>query len=486
MNRPRVLARLGLARLNDERGVVAVVVALMLTALLGSAAVMFDIARLRHERHILQAAVDLGSLAGAGLMPVQGSTAAGAAEGTARQVAEANGPSATGSSLIIEFGCVVSDTDGDGGQDSPDLLYACGPVTAGTWSSGWTSRAGRAYHICNPYGGDLCNTIKLTASSTVQYLFAPILGFDSGTTGAVRAAACKGFCGQASSPLDVVIVVDRSTSMTVADIANVKAAISNSSAARDSILEFYDPADVSIGLVALPYHRSTPFVNLCDTQPTQTYPNPPNAAGDRWRLVSISNNYQNADGTLNTGSTLVSTVNCLMRATSVTTVTPTGAGHTNHGDPLQAAANMLAGSRVDVPDVIVYFADGEANQPRLNQPCQYAITRANTAKANGVLIFTIAYGASGARCGFDTAASPYGPPPSGGDFATRFLADMASPPPPGVVGDNTPGGCDTVANPLTEQTDNDFYFCESRGTDLEATFLRIAVQSIQQTRLLNF
>ena len=483
MTRPRLLQRLDVARLNDERGVVAVVVALMLVALLGSAAVMFDIARLRHERHILQAAVDLGSLAGAGLMPVQGATAGAAAEGTARQVAEANGPSATGSALIIEFGCVVSDTDGDGGQDSPDLLYACGPVIPGTWSGGWTSRAGRAYHVCNPYGGDLCNTIKLTASSTVQYLFAPILGFDSGTTGAVRAAACKGFCGQASSPLDVVLVVDRSTSMTVADIANVKAAIANSSPAKDSILEFYNPADVSIGLVALPYRRST---NICDTQPTQTYPNVPNATGDPWRLVSITNQYQNADGTLNSGTTLVSTVNCLMRATSVTTVTPTGAGHTDHGDPLHAAANMLAGSRPDVPDVIVYFADGEANQPRFNQPCQYAITRASTAKANGVLIFTIAYGASGARCGFDTTTSPYGPPPSGGDFATGFLADMASPPPPGVVGDNTPGGCDTLPNPLTEQTDNDFYFCESRGSDLEATFLRIAVQSIQQTRLLNF
>jgi hypothetical protein len=52
--------------------------------------------------------------------------------------------------------------------------------------------------------------------------------------------------------------------------------------------------------------------------------------------------------------------------------------------------------------------------------------------------------------------------------------------------DNAPGGCDTTADPQTENTDGDFYFCEGRGSDLEATFRRIAIQSIQRTRLLNF
>jgi Putative Flp pilus-assembly TadE/G-like len=474
-----------LARVNDERGVVAVVVALLLVALLASSAVMFDIARLRHEKHILQAAVDLGSLAGAGYMPVQGSTAAGLAESTARNVAEANGPGATGSNLIISFGCVVSDPDGDGGQDAPDLKFACGPANAGTWTSGWTSVGGRAIHACNPYAGDLCNTIRLEAASTISYLFAPILGYDTGSTGAVRAAACKGFCGQASSPLDVVIVVDRSTSMTVADMANVKSAISNVSPAKDSVLEFYDPADVNIGLVALPYYRQPPG-SKCDTQPSQVYPNVPLANGERWKLVDLSNDYQNADGTLNGGSQLVSIMSCLMRATSVNNVNFPG-GHTNHGDPLHAAANMLAASDPDIPDVIVYFADGEANQPNFQptaEPCNYANIRATNAKANDVLIFTLGYGIAGARCTQDDTG-PFANPPT--DWATTFMSRMASEVLPGVPSsDNQPGGCDTNPNPQTENTDNDFYFCESAGTDLEATFLRIAVQSIQRTRLLNF
>jgi hypothetical protein len=478
------------ARLDDERGLVAVVVAAMLVVMLGSAALMFDIARLRHEKHVLQAAVDLGSLAGAGYMPVQGAAAANLAEAAARQVAEANAPQLAGGgtgTLLVEFACVVSDPDGDGGADSADLLFACGPAASGTWSSGWTSKAGRAIHACSPAAGDLCNTIKLTASSSIDYFFAPVIGFDVGNTGAIRAAACKGYCGQASSPLDVVLVVDRSRSMTDTDMANLRGAIANPSPEVDSILEFYDPDDVAIGLVGLPYHQTSPSVDKCNTNMTQTYPAPPSGSGTPWKLVDLSSDYQNGDGTLNAGSELVSVMLCLQRARTGMTVTPSGSGHTDHGDPFQAAVNMLATSRADVPDVIVFFADGEANQPRFNQPCNYANTRATTAKGADVLVFTLAYGAGGARCGFDTTGSPFGPPPSGGDYATTFLAAMASEELPGVASDdNAPGSCDTTADPQTENTDGDFYFCEGRGSDLEATFRRIAIQSIQRTRLLNF
>ena len=235
------------SRLDDERGIVAVIVAVMMVVLMGSAAMTFDLARLRHERHLVQAAVDLGSLAGAGYLPVSDVPGATAAEAAARAVAVENAPELASSGLTITFACVVS------APVSADfsLGFACGPAT-GTWTGGWTTRAGKAIHDCNPYAGDLCNTIRVSASSTVDYYFAPFLGFDQGNTGAVRAAACRGFCGQASSPLDVVLVIDRTGSMSTADIANLKDAIVDTSAAEDSMLEFYDPDDVRIGLVALP------------------------------------------------------------------------------------------------------------------------------------------------------------------------------------------------------------------------------------------
>ena len=59
-------------------------------------------------------------------------------------------------------------------------------------------------HDCNPFAGDKCNTIRLSTSNSIPYYFAPVIGINTGTTGAVTAASCKGACGAASSPLDVV------------------------------------------------------------------------------------------------------------------------------------------------------------------------------------------------------------------------------------------------------------------------------------------
>ncbi len=69
----------------------------------------------------------------------------------------------------------------------------------------------------------------------------------------------------------------------------------------------------------------------------------------------------------------------------------TNAGHTNLGDPLNAARAMLAAQgRPTVPDVIIFETDGQANQPNTLQPCNYFNNAANAAKAAGQTIFTIA------------------------------------------------------------------------------------------------
>ncbi len=64
-------------------------------------------------------------------------------------------------------------------------------------------------HDCNPFAGDKCNTIRLATANTIPYYFAPVIGINSGSTGTVSAASCKGACGAASSPVDVVMVLDR-------------------------------------------------------------------------------------------------------------------------------------------------------------------------------------------------------------------------------------------------------------------------------------
>jgi hypothetical protein len=461
-------------------------VALLLVVIVGSAAVAFDLARLRHERHLIQAAVDLGSLAGAAYLPVADPPSAAIATAAARRVAEANAPQLAGSGLSISYACVVSDPQGNGGDDSGDLAFACGPAPGVTWSGGWTSRGGKALHACNPDAGDLCNTIRLQASSTIEYFFAPIFGNDDGNTGAVRAAACKGYCGQGSSPLDVVFVIDRSRSMSDADVANVKDAIADASAAEDSVLEFYNPGDVHIGLVALPYKNQA---NCPVGAANQTYPRPvpPVANAFLWQVVPLSDDYRNAQGNLNMGSTLVSRVQCLQRAGSITVSPQPGRGHTNYGNPIDAAQYILQNdpkARPDAPNIIIFLGDGEANQPEPGNPCQLAVSEAAAAKGADTTIFSLAYGAgepSGGGTGEDPRCTSDGSGSYVNALATSMFADVASDPLNGSTTDDDPGGCHP-----NENFDGDMYFCESRGEDLEDVFRQIAIATLERTRLLNF
>ena len=140
-----------------ENGTVAVITALLLVVILGATAFVFDLSRTRHQRQQLQDAVDLASVAAAGLLPAKGASQGNAALAMARMIAIANAPQLASSGLNISFKCIVSDPEGNGGQDSPDLKYACGPAASGAWTTNWISKRGRAVpkvaiiSICNPW-----------------------------------------------------------------------------------------------------------------------------------------------------------------------------------------------------------------------------------------------------------------------------------------------------------------------------------------------
>ena len=59
----------------------------------------------------------------------------------------------------------------------------------------------------------------------------------------------------------------------------------------------------------------------------------------------LTSDYDNADSSLNTSSSIVTSINCLRISPSievrVNSIVRTGAGHTNLGDPLDAAREML-------------------------------------------------------------------------------------------------------------------------------------------------
>lgn len=453
-------------RLDREEGVVAVLTALLLVVLLASTAFAIDIALLRHDRAVIQKAVDMGALAGAGLLPVKTPAEADAAVAEALMVAHANAPHVPTSYFNITFRCIVDDPEINGGQDSPSLGISCGPAVKGSWgSNGWTTKRRWASHTCDPYHGDLCNTIVVTGSDIVAYHFAPVIGYNQGSTGSVQAASCTDPCSKTVGPLDVVMVLDRTASMTQADLDNLK------NGAR-SVLDFYDASDQYVGLVSLPYGATTGAQPKCTVASPQLYPA---SQGSLWQVVPIQGGYDNTDGTLNQNSNIGRAINCMVLANNPTIrvngTDRTSAGHTNLGDPMDAARQMLlAQGRPGVPQVIIFETDGQANQPYGMQPCAYLNTKATAAKNAGITVYTIAYGLDSppVKC-TDTSGLFYN------KYATTNLAATAT-----TSTDDLPGGCAT-----TENADGDNYFCTPGSSDLEPVFRRVASAALKHSRLVD-
>ena len=95
--------------------------------------------------------------------------------------------------------------------------------------------------------------MKVTDNKTVDYDFAPVIGIDTGQTGSVSSAACRGSCGhEVPNPLDIVIMADRTASMASADRAQMKMAILNS-------LKTMTPSLHHVAFGALAKSRTTNF-----------------------------------------------------------------------------------------------------------------------------------------------------------------------------------------------------------------------------------
>ncbi|MGZ6544635.1 MAG: TadE/TadG family type IV pilus assembly protein [Actinomycetota bacterium] len=453
-------------RFGEEHGAIAVLFALTIVILFAAVAFVIDISRLYHERQVLQNAVDFGALAGSQDLPVQGSSQATATTAVARSVAIANAPEIGPGGPTVTYECVIAIANG-----LPDLTqvpYVCGP-SSGTWSSGWTLKPTRAVHACDPFAGDKCNTIRLTTTKTIPYYFAPVIGVNTGSTGSVNAASCNGACGAASSPLDVVMVLDRTGSMTAADVANVKNAAL-------SILGFYDSSTQWVGLITLPYgdpsNKCIAFGNSNAKPPTyQMYPD---ANYTDWQAVPLSNDFTGPGGTVNNNSALVKGINCLQGAPGTVQAMSDGVGpsgnHTNLGDPVDAARAMLAAEgRANVPDVIIFETDGQANQPSTRQPCNYFNTKATAAKTAGDTIFTLAYGLDNPPVKCTDSSAPWA-----GKYATTNLAGAAT-----SSTDDQPGGCGP-----NENKDGDDYFCVPGSSDLEPIFRAAAAASLSIPHLI--
>lgn len=422
--------------LRKEGGQALLLVVGGMVAIIGMIALVVDVGMFVHERQSVRNAVDAAALAGAQDLPDD----ALVAEAMARTFGNSNDSDLDTTALDVTFRCVVGDRDGDGLPDSPDYPAVCDPGGNGTW----VCNGGLCSALCVPSEGDTCNTIVVGGDKDVGFFFSPVLSLAGATTcftsecntGSIMAAACRGSCGgQPSLPLDVVVIIDRTGSMSNSDLNNAKNA-------AKAIMELYNPDVQHIALGVLGPARAS---NLCQASSS--------ASSGLWVAVPLSDDYQNSDGTLNTSSTLVQTTNCLGKSSVGTDLST----------PIQAAVAELTGpnSRPDVAKGIILLGDGEANEPGSN-PCLLAAQAAAAAKAADVEIFTVGFGVQGAICDSDSSSSPWR-----NQRVTRLLADMAT-----DSIDET--GCTTSGGIAQENSDDDHFLCEAKGGDLEPIFVQAA------------
>ena len=152
-------------------------------------------------------------------------------------------------------------------------------------------------------------------------------------------------------------------------------------------------------------------------------------------------------------------------------VVKTGAGHTNLGDPLDAAREMLqTQGRSDVPDIIIFMTDGEANQP--DTPAAVQLPEQQGDDREGRRSDDL-HDRLRRRRAPAARGTPAGP------SATRTPARTS----PGLRDqlriDDVPGGCG-----INENKDGDYYFCESGSGDLEPVFRQVAAATLGHSRLI--
>lgn len=294
-----------------------------------------------------------------------------------------------GDAYRVQIGLQASaDAAATAGADHlPDTLAAANAVQAyGSGTAGKNQVAGAGNvtvtsSIDCATGGAGCapaNTVHVTETADVPTTFLQLVGIGS-IHETVHAQACSP-CG--AVPLDVMIVLDRTGSMSGQKLTD----------AQDGILAFLgsmDPTLDDVGLAVLP-PASNP-ANPCGASTTSAYNNP---SAD-YLLVPLSNSYASSLGHLVSSSPLVSTVNCVQAG-----------GGTAYASALDAAQQELdQDGRPGVQQVIIILSDGAANTGpgylpatsgyRTN-PCGQAISEADASKAAGTLMYSIAYDISGA------------------------------------------------------------------------------------------
>ena len=252
---------------DRQDGQIIVLFELCLVVILACAALVIDLGLLRNNKQILVNTLDSAALAGAYTLPVDpavpGHTAADAEKLIEANI-KANFPSLKlGTDYHITYRCLVGADPVTGVPlISRDVPAMCDPrpslgivAPALPPASAFTGAGPRRISACDPVThADKCNVVVIDGSETTPYSIAPVVGLTSGSTGTIVSAACNGsLCGQViAAPVDLVIILDRTRSMTdgwPATGGNANGVkIHDLQAAAKAVLGVYDPAKQRVAL----------------------------------------------------------------------------------------------------------------------------------------------------------------------------------------------------------------------------------------------
>jgi Flp pilus assembly protein TadG len=314
---------------------VIVLVALGMVVLIGMAGLVIDVGYAYWSQRSLQASADAAALAGAQSLP--------------------NAQKAHDDALSF--------SGKDGQANAQSNLRG---VEADA-----TTRCLASAPNCSPV-----NAIQVTEQAKVSTIFARVFGIDSISVSA-SSTACSP-CGW--KPLDIMLVLDRTGSMCQlsdgTDDPNCTD-LKNAQAGMEKFLSFLDPKLDHVGLAVFP--PAPTVAQACDTPSASTYADPSAA----YVVAPLSDDYTELEAAI--------APDCLK-----------GGGSTSYATAIEQAQAELLGAhgRADARNVIIFLSDGAANtgpsyypdtSPYRTSPCEQGVNSAQTAAANGTLVYSIGY-----------------------------------------------------------------------------------------------
>lgn len=493
-------------RHGDERGAMLVFVIMLALVLFVTAALAVDIAKQVAAKQGLENTLDAAAHAGAYQLPGDGAGAKAAAIAMAKQ----NDPNAD---PTVDLWCIVASNGASKTPKTSQIPSTCNPGPAPYTSSGYPGLVCNTKICaipCKPEEGDSCNSIRVADSDVVPFDFAPVAGYEEGNTGSRVSVACKGPCGtEVPNPMDVVVMADRTPSMSDANRGQMVSGIK-------SMLQTMDPTMQYVALGTL--HKSTTSpTNGCATQDTHYTEG---ATAGSWVPVKFSNDYHPglvappATPTLNGTSALVKGLTCLPMSSR-------GGFRTELAAGMKGAARYLLGYTPNnlsslparpnsdhITKAIIFETDGMPeetftggstsltatgdvaagynyyNNDNGIRGCENFKEVARQAKEKGILIVTIGFGsAADGRC--VQSAYPDGSTTTAkrGPFVRDYLAAAASKDP--VTGNPSvaDSACTTTAQRAVENSDGDYYFCAATGSELGPIFKTAMAQLSKSVRL---